>query len=221
MFKQYRPIERGEFIVVGVDTAAGGGDYTAAQFLSKTKLDVPLVYHSPIITTEFTNLLVPVLEKIYDKTGIKPVVSYERNNGGAFEMDRLAAMNRFNKYDLFKMPAFGREDPPEAVQYGWSTSSSTRPKMLQDLKQAIDKKVIRIYDKETINELYSFVVVQTSSFWKAQADKGAKDDLVMALAISYQVSLFAKEPVSEKKAQEYFEQLEDLHKKLFDEQGFY
>jgi len=221
MFKQYRPIERGEFIVVGVDTAAGGGDYTAAQFLSKTKLDVPLVYHSPIITTEFTNLLVPVLEKIYDKTGIKPVVSYERNNGGAFEMDRLLAMNRFNKYDLFKMPTFGREDPPEAVQYGWSTSSSTRPKMLQDLKQAIDKKVIRIYDKETINELYSFVVVQTSSFWKAQADKGAKDDLVMALAISYQVSLFAKEPVSEKKAQEYFEQLEDLHKKLFDDQGFY
>jgi len=221
MFKQFRLIERGEFIVVGVDTASGGGDYTAAQFLSKTKLDVPLVYHSPITTTEFTNLLAPVLEKIYDKTGIKPVAAYERNNGGAFEMDRLAAMNRLNKYELFKMPSFGRIDPPDAVQYGWTTSSSTRPKMLQDLKQAVDNKVIRIYDKETINELYSFVMVQTSSSWKAQADRGARDDLVMALATVYQVSLFSKEPVTEKQAQVYYDQIEDLHKKLFDEQGFY
>jgi len=93
--------------------------------------------------------------------------------------------------------------------------------MLQDLKQAIDNKVIRIYDKETINELYSFVVVQTSSSWKAQADKGAKDDLCISLGISYQVSLFAKEPVTEKQAQVYYDQIEDLHKKLFDEQGFY
>jgi len=188
MFRQFRQIERGEFIVVGVDTASGGGDYTAAQFLSKTKVDVPLVYHSPITTTEFTNLLVPTLERIFDITGIKPVVAYERNNGGAFEMDRLAAMNRLNKYDLFKMPTFGRENPPEAVQYGWTTSTATRPKMLQDLKQAIDNKILILYDGVTIDEMYSFVVVQTSSSWKAQANKGAKDDLVMALAIAWQLN---------------------------------
>jgi len=221
MFRQYRPIEKGEFIVVGVDTSSGGGDYTAAQFLSKTKNDIPLVYHSPVITTQFTNELVLVLEKIFDKTEIKTVVAYERNNGGAFEMDRLAAMNRLNKYDIFKMPSFGRENPPEAIQYGWTTSSATRPKMLQDLKQAIDNKVLTIYDKETINELFSFVVVQTSSSWKAQADKGAKDDLVMALAIALQVSYLVNPPLSNKEIERNYNDIIELNKKIFDEQGFY
>jgi hypothetical protein len=218
MFKQYRLIEKGEFIVVGVDTAAGGHDYTAAQFLSKTKLDVPLVYYSKIITTEFTNQLVPVLEKIYDTTGIKPVVAYERNNGGAFEMDRLAAMNRLNKYELFKMPSFGRENPPEAVKYGWDTSTATRPKMLQDLKFVIDNRVIRIYDRETVNQFFSFVVVQTSSAWKAQASKGAFDDLIMALAIACQLYQLVENPVAFER--EYWEwELPD--DKLFDKNGFY
>ena len=43
MLNRYRKIEPGEQIVVGVDTAAGGTDWCAAQFLSKTKLDVPIV----------------------------------------------------------------------------------------------------------------------------------------------------------------------------------
>lgn len=194
MFKQYRKIEKGEFIVVGVDTAAGGNDYTAAQFLSKTKIDVPLVYHSRTITTEFTNQLVPVLERIFDETGVKPVVAYERNNGGTFEMDRLAAMNRLNKYEIFKMPSFGRENPPDAIQYGWTTSTATRPKMLQDLKNAVDNRVLTIYDRETINEMFSFIISQTSSSWKAQAEKNAKDDLVMSLGIAYQLYQLCEAP---------------------------
>ena len=194
-WRQYRNIERGEFIIVGVDTSAGGGDYTAAQFLSKTKVDVPLVYHSKQTTTSFTNELVLVLEKINDTTGKKPLVAYERNNGGVFELDRLAALNRLNKYEIFKMPNVGRVDPPEAVKLGWSTNTATRPTMLQDLKNAIDNKVLTIYDKPTVTELYSFVVVQTTSSWKAQAEKGAHDDLVMSLAISWQLYQQAHETI--------------------------
>lgn len=187
MFRLYRRFEKGEFIVVGVDTASGMGDFVAAQYLSKTKCDIPLVYHSPKTMTEFTPLLHHSLENIYNETGVKAVVAIERANGGAFEMDRLAALNRNNAYTLFKMPNYGREHPSEAVKYGWDTNTATRPKMLQDLKEAIDKRVLRIYDKETVNELFSFVVVQTSSSWKAQAEKHSNDDLVMALAISFQL----------------------------------
>lgn len=192
MFKIYRKLEKKEFIVVGVDTSMGLGDCVAAQFLSKTKLDVPIVYQSKKTMTEFTPLLCQALEKIYDETGVKPIVAIERANGGAFEMDRLAAMNRLGKYELFKMPNFGREDPAEAVRYGWDTNTATRPKLLQDLKEAIDNRVLGIYDKETISELFSFIVVPTTSSWKAQAEKHAHDDLVMALGIAYQVQQMAK-----------------------------
>jgi hypothetical protein len=70
--------------VIGVDTAAGGSDYCAAQFLSKTKLDVPIVYHSHTLASEMTPVLQEELERIYDLTRVPPVIAYERNNGGVF-----------------------------------------------------------------------------------------------------------------------------------------
>ena len=74
MLNRYRKLEQGEFIVIGVDTAAGGGDYCAAQFLSKTKLDVPIVYHSKSLATEMTPILFNELEGIYDITHVPPVI---------------------------------------------------------------------------------------------------------------------------------------------------
>lgn len=187
MFRQYRKIEPNEKIVVAADTSSGLGDYCAVQFLSKTRIDVPLVYHRKIIATEMTNEIYPVLEKIYDITGNKPVVAYERNAGGVFEMDRLASMNRLGKFTVFKMPNIGVVSPSEPSRLGWDTNSATRPAMLSQLKEAIDNKLLRIYDKPTIEELYSFVVVQTTASVKAQAEAGMHDDLVMSLAIAWQL----------------------------------
>jgi hypothetical protein len=59
--------------------------------------------------------------------------------------------------------------------------------MLSMLKEAIDNRLIRIYDKPTITEMFSFIISQTSSSWKAQAEQGAHDDLIMALAIAWQL----------------------------------
>lgn len=198
-FRQYRKIEPNEQFVVAADTSSGLGDYCAVQFLSKTKIDVPLVYHSKTIATEMTNTIYPVLDKIYDITGIKPVVAYERNAGGTFEMDRLASLNRLGKFNLFKMPTMGSVDPANATKYGWDTNTATRPAMLSQLKEAIDKKLLRVYDKMTIEEMYSFVVVRTTANVKAQAEAGMHDDLVMSLAIAwqlYQLAEFQSGPIN-------------------------
>ena len=186
-FRQFRKIEPNEKIVVAADTSSGLGDYCAVQFLSKTRIDVPLIYHRKIIATEMTNEIYPVLEKIYDITGCKPVVAYERNAGGVFEMDRLSSMNRLGKFTIFKMPNIGMINPSEPTRLGWDTNTATRPAMLSQLKEAIDNKLLRIYDKPTVEELYSFVVVQTTASVKAQAEAGMHDDLVMSLAIAWQL----------------------------------
>lgn len=196
-FRQYREIKRGEQFVVFADTSAGGLDYSACQFLSKTKIDVPLVYHSKLLATEMTNAIFPVLEKIYDITEIKPVVAYENNAGGIFELERLATLNRLGKFEIFKMPNVGREDNPDPVKLGWSTNTATRPRMLSDLKDAVDHKVLTVYDKPTINELFSFIVSQTSSSWKAQAEQGAHDDLIMSLAGAWQLYQMVEAPPPE------------------------
>ncbi len=197
MFRQYRQLEKGEFILCSVDSSAGGLDYTAAQFLSKTKIDVPLVYHSRVTTADFINTLATTLEKIFDTTQVKPVVAIERQNGGSFLIDRLAGLNYKGKFEVFKMPTYGNVDNSDPIRLGWDTNSATRPKMLQELKDAIDKRVLGLYDKQTITELYSFVVTQTSSSWKAQAEKNAHDDLVMALAIVWQMYQICQPPLSQ------------------------
>lgn len=189
MFKRFRNYQPGEFLVVGVDTSWGGTDYCAAQFLSKTHLQVPVVYHSKVLATEMTPLIHNELERIYDVTKVKPVVAFERNNGGVAELERLATLNRNGKYRIYvEKDGIGTtEATEETIKLGWSTTSASRPIMLQMLKEAIDKRLIRIYDASTVNEMFAFIVSQTSTSWKAQAEQGAHDDLIMALAIAWQL----------------------------------
>lgn len=196
-YRRYRNYQKGEFILVGVDTSWGGTDYCAAQFLSKTSLDIPTVYHSRVLATEMTPLIHLELEEIYDQTGVKPVVAFERNNGGVSEIERLATLNRDGKYRIYtEKTNIGTTDSTEnTVKLGWTTSSSSRPTMLSMLKEAVDNRLIRIYDKPTINEMFSFIVSQTSSSWKAQAEQGAHDDLIMALAIAWQMYQTENPPV--------------------------
>jgi len=181
---------------VAVDTAAGGLDYTAAQFLSKSKVDVPLVFHSKVTTADFIPTLARVLGKIRTKTNRQPCVAIERQNGGAFLIDRLAGINHQGNYQIFRMPQYGRTKQLRETKLGWDTNTATRPKMLADLKEAVDKQVLTLYDKPTIAEMFSFIVNQTSSSWKAEAEKGAHDDLVMSLAIAWQLYQLAPEPVA-------------------------
>lgn len=196
-FRRYRDYQKGEFIVVGVDTSWGGTDYSCAQFLSKTNLDIPTVFHSKVLATEMTPKIHTELERIYDETKVKPVVAFERNNGGVAEIERLATLNRNGKYKIYiersgMATTQGLED---GVKLGWTTSSATRPTMLSMLKECIDNRLIRIYDKPTINEMFAFIVSQTSSSWKAQAEQGSHDDLVMSLAIAWQLYQTENPPI--------------------------
>ena len=203
MFRRYRKYEKGEFIVVGADTAWGGTDYCSAMFLSKTHLDVPVVYHSKVLASEMTPLLHNELERIYDETKVKPVACYERNNGGIAELERLATLNRNGKYRIYveKSGVGSTEATLETVKLGWTTSSASRPTMLSMLKECIDNRLLRIYDKPTISEMFSFIVSQTSSSWKAQAEQGSHDDLIMALAIAWQLYQTENPPKEFKRTQ--------------------
>lgn len=199
-FRRYRNWIKNEFVLVYADTSWGGIDYSAAQFLSKDKIDVPLVYHQQGLASDMTPQLHMELEKIYDITGIHPVVSYERNNGGIAELERLKALNRLGKYRIYtQYTGVGSTDAIEQdAKLGHDTTSATRPTMLSMLKDAIDHEVITIYDKLTVEEMFSFVVKQSpSGGWKAQAETGAHDDLIMSLAGVWQLYQTESKPESD------------------------
>lgn len=189
-WRQYRKFEPDEFIVVFGDCSQGGEDSNFVQFLSQTKLDFPLVYQSRGVAVNMTNDLFPVLEKIYDDTGIPPVVALERNNGGQSEMQRLFDLNVKNKYRCFVMPKWGNVGlgGEETEQLGWNTDRATRPKMLGEWKNAFEKHIFRIYDEETINQHKSFIIKNG----KAQAASHRHDDAVMSAAGAYQLFQLCK-----------------------------
>lgn len=215
-FRRYRTYQPNEFFVVFADTAWGGLDYCATQFLSKTNLDVPVVYHSKVLASEMTPHIHNELERIYDETKVKPVVAFERNNGGVAELERLATLNRNGKYRIYteKTNVGSTNSTENTHRLGYTTNSATRPTMLSMLKEAIDNKLIKIYDKPTINEMFSFIISQTSSSWKAQAEQGAHDDLIMSLAGAWQLYQ-TEQPIKQ------YDPLDLIEHDVFDKEGFY
>ena len=189
MFRRYRDYKVGEFYVVFADTAWGGVDYCSAQFISKDALDVPVVYHARELASDMTPRIHAELNEIYRQTKVKPVVAFERNNGGVAELQRLERLNRDQNYIIYKEKSKTAtlEGEQDSGKLGWTTSTATRPTMLSGLKDAVDNKLIRLYDQLTIEEMFSFVIKQTANGWRAEAESGAHDDLIMALAGAWQL----------------------------------
>lgn len=183
MFYQYRKLVENEFIVVGGDCSQGGEDYNVCQFVSKTHLDVPIMYRSRGVAATMTASIAPALEAVYNQTKVKPIIALERNNGGASEMERLQALNRNQKYTTYIMKRIGLVDSTDTNKLGYDTNTATRPILLGDLKDCIDNNQLHVYSEETINEMYSFIVKNG----KPQAEEGAHDDTIMALAIAWQL----------------------------------
>lgn len=184
-FKQFRKWEPGEFVICFCDVAAGGLDSCAGQFLSQKYIDIAEVYHQHVTGTFMTPLIHNEMLRIAKVTGVRPVVAFERNNGGGFEMERLSRLNRTGEYDIYTMKSLNAQGQlVDTGKLGWDTNAATRPKMLTELKDAVEGELIHIYDRKTINELFSFII---NANGRPEAEVGAHDDLVMALAGAWQL----------------------------------
>lgn len=185
MLRLFRRPVRGEFFVVFGDCAQGGIDSNFAQFLSKDRVDVPLVLQMQGVAASMTPILHQTLEWLFDVTGVQPVVALERNMGGASEMERLRKLNRLNKYRIYIMKSFGKTTGERQTQLlGWNTDSASRPRMLGDLKEAIDSMQLTVYDEVTVSQLKKFIVTKAG---RPEAAANAHDDGVMSLAGVYQL----------------------------------
>jgi hypothetical protein len=204
MFRFYRELRVGEFILLFVDTAGEGSDWNAGHNLSKSNLDIPIVMHYEGSIVDVTPQLKILLEWIYLKTKVKPVVCYETNNGGGYELQRLERLNTNQNYIIYyqyKLDSEGKLHRTDKM--GWNTNSATRPVMLNGVEELINNQLVTIYDEPTINEGFSFVKHKTPSGWKAEAESGATDDLIMSLAGVWQMYQTENPPVVQKYVQQY------------------
>ena len=71
-----------------------------------------------------------------------------------------------------------------AKAFGFDTNTATRPVLVDTLKDAAREALESITDYETLGEMLTFVYDER---WKAQAETGEHDDLVMALGIAHMI----------------------------------
>lgn len=180
MIYLYRQPEAGEFTVIGADPAEGN-DNTAFVVISKKYADILMVGVSKEESPQLGYSLNHIGRYLKQVTNYFPVVAVERNTGIA----TLHVLKELNYPSIYRPaepasnPAIGKEE-----KYGWHTNAASRVKMLDDLALAIRQRLIKIPSKEVVDELYTFI--RHAKTGKPQADTGAHDDLVMALAIAWQ-----------------------------------
>lgn len=191
-FRQYRELEKGEYLCVFGDPA-DVRDYCAATAVSKKYYDFPLVLNEQMESSQFGYELNALCKYIYNQTGLWPKLAVERNTGQA----TIYVLKMLNYPDLFHMVDFSAQSSTEGGGIGWVTTGhlaggelqGTRRKMLDDFALALRQGVPKLYDEEQIRQLMSFMLVKGRG--KQRANR--KDDLVFATTGAWQIQMITPE----------------------------
>ena len=173
--KIFREPEEGRPYVIGGDTSGEGSDFFVAQVLDN-----------------ITGEQVAVLRHQYDEdTYAKQVYCL-----GKYYNDALVGIEaNFSTYPIKRLEMLGyrnqyvREQPDNftgAVRkaFGFRTTASTRPVIIGGLVEAMRGGVHLVNDRTTLEEMLSFV---RNDKLRAEAEPGAHDDCVLALAIAWHI----------------------------------
>ena len=161
--------------VIGGDTAGEGSDYFIGQVLDNTTGKQVATLRKQFNEDEYTRQMYCL--GIYYNTALQGIEA----NFSTYpikELERIMYPKQFVRE---------REDnytgkPVKA--YGFKTTGITRPLILAQLQAIVNDHVELINDKDTLEEMLTFVRNEKG---KPEAQLGAHDDLVMALAIAYYI----------------------------------
>lgn len=160
------PKPDGEY-AIGADPSEGtGGDAAAAVVFERGTGQHVATLHGQFIPWDFAGLL-DALGRRYNGA----LLAVERNNHGYAVLQALR--QQLGYPNLFK----DRDD-----KFGWLTTEASRAPMLDALDASHRREIFKTNDKALLGQMRTFVVTDTG---KAEAAKGAHDDLVIAAAIGW------------------------------------
>jgi hypothetical protein len=187
-YKLFRKPTKSEVTAIFVDPAEGG-DFSAMCAMSKKHLDAFMSYHSKTAETQtdigsaqLGNEASKMGKHIHSYTGIYPWIAVERNKGQA----TIARLLELEYPHIWKMKTFDLQEQKEKEYFGWETNRKTRPKMLDEWSEALSKREVVVYDKDAIQEHFSFIRPERTPT-RPEAILGKHDDRVIAYAGCWQV----------------------------------
>ena len=87
----------------------------------------------------------------------------------------------------------------ETLKLGFTTTSKTKPLIIDELRACVREGTIELNDKLTIREMLTYIVTQSGGM---EAEAGCFDDCVMSLALANHIHEGAWEPI--KAVDEYY-----------------
>lgn len=172
---------------IGGDTAGEGSDYFTAHVINaKTGKQVAVLRHEfdadqyakqmYCLGMYYKNALIGI-ESNFDSFPIR-------------ELTRLGYTKQFvrNEEDTYTGKLQKR--------FGFRTDRNSRPRIISNLIEIVREHTNQINDKETLEEMLTFVRNEKG---RPEAQEGAHDDLVMGLAIAYEIQgqvVFNEEPIT-------------------------
>lgn len=189
----YEQPEEGRSYVIGVDSSHGlpESDPAAAQVLRAPDMrqDAVLVGR---IEPHVLARQVEWLARHYNRAWINPEVK-EASGGVVAHL-----LSRELHYPLlYRREMFDSEKKQYVKKVGFNTNRATKPKLIQDLREALTEDWIIFRDRETLEEMMAYA----ENDGEFGAPQGKHDDLVMALGLALQMALqahlaFEPEPFS-------------------------
>ena len=171
----YSEPEEGHPYVIGGDTAGGGSDQFCGQVLDNlTAQQVAVLHHQ--FDEDLYTMQMYCLGEYYHQA----LIGIEANFS-SYPNKLLAALSYGHLYVREVEDSYsGRTEQA----FGVVTSSTTRPVMIAGLVAAAREDISTIVDRSTLEEMLTFV---RNEHFRAEAEAGAHDDTVMALAIAHDI----------------------------------
>lgn len=172
------PPEPGHEYIVAADVAEGleHGDFSVCGALDRHTQELCCVWHGKVDADVFGDVI-HRLAKFYNDAVEAP----ERNNHG---LTAISTIKQFPDHNLFRMKTMGKRVDMEGEAYGWYTSFTTKPVMVDALAKAVREQSINVYWSRFYDECLNFV---RDAKGRYGARHGAFDDVVMMMAIGLQV----------------------------------
>lgn len=172
----YRPPEDGVPYVIGADTAGEGSDYFVAQVLdNRTGEQVAVLRRDHIDEDLFARQLY-CLGMYYNTALIGAETNF--STYPVRELERL----RYPKQYVRETEDSYTHKPKQA--FGFRTDNKTRPAAIAALVAEVRERAEQLHDRATLEEMLTFVRNEAG---RAEAEAGAHDDCIMALAIAHYI----------------------------------
>ena len=173
--KIYKQPEEDHPYVIGADTSGEGSDFFVAQVLDNTTGEQVAVLRHQYDEDRFAEQLFCL--GLYYNTALVAIEA----NFSTFPIKRLEQLGYPNQYVRDQEDTF---TGALRQAFGFKTTSLTRPIIVATLVEAMRNGIALVNDRSTLEEMLTFV---RNERLRAEAEPGAHDDCVMALAIAWYV----------------------------------